>query len=827
MNFLSRIAFPAAVIAMTAAAASTPSREAPTHRSYTVEVTDTVVYPADRYKLGRVGTVSDEKLPDSLYRKARINVFISDGEIIDTVATPDSLLTPEELAKKRADSITRAQLAYNDSIKEAREEAKAIRDSIFENKPRILETFALPDSMQYKRLIAWKLDQDFQNVKPFIPDTSFNAHYYDYPFLKEDVNATWLGVAGSPVQTYDYFKRDIRDEGVEFYRAQESWAFSPATFLNYNTKTPYTELAYSGTLIAGKQKESNNVHLMTTQNILPELNLTLLFDKWGGEGVLQNEKTDNKVWGVGLNYLGKNYMGHLGYVGNKVGRNENGGVADVAQIRDTTLECRELDVRLSNASSKIMKHSVYLDNQFRIPLVFSKKKKDRADTVAIDTPADSTLLTHSPEGSAADKAGNKEEQKPQPMQKDVTSAFIGQTTEFTMYSRNYKDEISSSQTAARQMYSDAEGNFVANYNPTTSADTLGASKLDNRVFLRLQPWSSQGIVSKLDVGVGDRLMMYSYGAPADSITKRSENSFFIYAGAQGQYRQYLTWDAKMHYNLIGDRMGDFDVNANANFNFFPFRKARKSPLNLGVSFTQSLKQPSFYQEHFYSNHYSWENKFKKASTTKIEGHLDIPQWRTHLGVGYALLANNVYYDTLGIARQNEKAMSVITGSLRQDFVLWRMLHLENSLLAQWSSDQGVLPLPALAINLRWYIEFIVKRDKLKQPVMTMQIGVNGFYNTPWYAPAWNPVTGTFQNQNKRTYTNGPFFDVFLNVQWKRACIFIKFENAGMGWPRQKGKDFFSADRYIVTERGIKFGIFWPFYIQPHLNHPVSFESQTK
>jgi len=823
MNFLSRIAFPAAVIAMTAAAASTPSREAPGHKSYVVEVSDTVVYPADRYKIGRVGTVSDEKLPDSLYRKARINVFISDGEIIDTVATPDSLLTPEELAKKRADSINKAQLAYNDSIKEAREEAKAIRDSIFESKPRILETFALPDSMQYKRLIAWKLDQDFQNVKPFIPDTSFNAHYYDYTFLKEDVNATWLGVAGSPVQTYDYFKRDVRDEGVEFYRAQESWAYSPATFLNYNSKTPYTELGYSGTLIAGKQKESNNVHLMTTQNILPELNFTLLFDKWGGEGVLQNEKTDNKVWGIGFNYLGKNYMGHLGYLGNKVSRNENGGVEDVSEIRDTTLECREVDVRLSNASSKIMKHSVYLDNQFRIPLVFSKKKKAQADTSAVEALADSVRLTV-PEKDASSK---KEEDKPQPMQKDVTSAFIGQTTEFTMYSRNYNDEISSGQTAARQMYSDAEGNFVANYNPTTSADTLGASKLDNRVFLRLQPWSSQGIVSKLDVGVGDRLMMYSYGAPKDSITKRTENSFFIYAGAQGQYRQYLNWDAKMHYNLIGDRMGDFDVNANANFNFFPFRKARTSPLNLGVSFTQSLKQPSFYQEHFYSNHYSWENQFKKASTTKVEGHLDIPRWRTHLGVSYALLANNVYYDTLGIARQNEKAMSVITGSLRQDFVLWRMLHLENSLLAQWSSDQGVLPLPTLALNLRWYVEFIVKRDKLRQPIMTMQIGLNGFYNTPWYAPAWNPVTGTFQNQNQRKYTNGPFFDVFVNVQWKRACIFIKFENAGMGWPRQKGKDYFSADRYIVTERGVKFGVFWPFYIQPHHNHPVSFDSQTK
>ena len=60
------------------------------------------------------------------------------------------------------------------------------------------------------------------------------------------------------------------------------------------------------------------------------------------------------------------------------------------------------------------------------------------------------------------------------------------------------------------------------------------------------------------------------------------------------------------------------------------------------------------------------------------------------------------------------------------------------------------------------------------------------------------------------------FDVFVNVQWKRACIFIKYQNAGVGWPLLH-PDYFSADRYIVTQNGmdgLKFGVFWPFYTQP-------------
>jgi hypothetical protein len=48
------------------------------------------------------------------------------------------------------------------------------------------------------------------------------------------------------------------------------------------------------------------------------------------------------------------------------------------------------------------------------------------------------------------------------------------------------------------------------------------------------------------------------------------------------------------------------------------------------------------------------------------------------------------------------------------------------------------------------------------------------------------------------------------MQWKQACIFLKMENAGEGWPTKK-HDYFSAHRYIHPARILKFGITWPFY----------------
>ncbi len=119
-----------------------------------------------------------------------------------------------------------------------------------------------------------------------------------------------------------------------------------------------------------------------------------------------------------------------------------------------------------------------------------------------------------------------------------------------------------------------------------------------------------------------------------------------------------------------------------------------------------------------------------------------------------------------------------------------------------------MPLPMLALNLRSYFQFNVVKN-----VMKMQIGANGMFTTAWYAPAYNPVLGVFHNQDREKFGNSPYIDVFVNVQWKRASLFLKIVNVNMGWP-SKSADYFSAAGYIAPQRAFKFGISWPFYVLP-------------
>ena len=215
--------------------------------------------------------------------------------------------TLDKKARRKADferemPIKQARL---DSIKNAKEERQAIKDSITENTPRILETYVFKDTLLYQRFLKWTHERDFHNLTLLShEDTTYNYRFYDYPFYREDVNATWLGVAGSPLQYFDFSKRKSR-EGVFFYEPLESWSYSPSTLPFYNTKTPYTELSYWGTLLAGDKKESDNLHLLTSQNITPELNLTLFYDRFGGAGILEGESTRNKTAVVEANSTGK------------------------------------------------------------------------------------------------------------------------------------------------------------------------------------------------------------------------------------------------------------------------------------------------------------------------------------------------------------------------------------------------------------------------------------------------------------------------------------------------------------------------------------------
>ena len=774
----------------------------PVRYRYYIELKDSTTRFATRDSLLQAGDTLEVQRLDSLY--------IKDSTDIAAAAYNAWYASLSRKERKKEDMKKRLPelIAASNRKMEIKDSIRARKDSIIEATPRILETFAFPDSMHYKRIVTWEHDRYFNDVKNLRDqwvDTSYNRNFHEYPFFKQDVNASYLGVIGSPTQLYNYFKRQEEDNAI-FYTPYQMYSYTAENLPQYNTKTPYTELAYWGTLFANQTKEESNIKILTTQNITPKLNLTLEYRRFGGNGMLKREDTDNRTAVIAANYTGEKYLMHAGFIYNRVERSENGGIIDPMWIRDTTVDAKEIDVYLRNAENKLKKNTVFLDQTYRIPFSF-KSREERMEIRRNEAVRDSILASGDSLAIAALKAKEEselalaaEKADTAGINTDVTTAFIGHSSEYSVFRKTYKDVINDE--AGKEFYHDR---FYIN--PTTSMDSMRVMRFENRAFLRLQPWKVDAIVSKIDVGIGDKLLNHFSFSPTDYLqgsTNVIQNSVYLYAGANGQFKKYLTWNAKGDYTFLGSEINDFGIEGNLKMNAYPFRRDRKSPLTLEAHFETSLREPDYYEQHLYTNHYKWDNDFSKISKTKAEASLSIPRWKMAASFGYALLSNNIYYDTLGIVRQNTKPMSVMTATLNKDFRIWKF-HLDHKATFQLSSNEEVMPLPMLALNLRYYLQFDVVKN-----VMQMQIGANGTFTTKWYAPAYNPVLGVFHNQNVEKFGNSPYIDVFANIQWKRVSLFFKAVNLNMGWPLKKA-DYFSAAGYIMPQRAFKFGISWPFW----------------
>ena len=775
---------------------------------YYIAIKDSLTRVQVRDSLLQAGDTIEVQKLDSLYIKDSTEVAVA------AFNAWYASLTKMERKKYDAEQALPGLIAAANRKMEIKDSIRAYKDSVIQNTPRILSTFAIPDSMHYKRIISWNANREFVDLDNLFDksiDTSYHRNFYDYPFMKEDVNATWLGTSGSPVQFFNYFKRQEEDNAI-FYTPYASWSFSPETLPQFNTKTPYTELCYWGTLFANMEKEESNIRVLTTQNITPKLNLLIYYHNFKGNGMLKREDTGNRTFTTSTDYLGEKYLMHAGFIYNRIERSENGGVVDPSWIRDTIVDPREIDVYLRDAENKMKKRTLFLDQSYRIPFTFLDKdvrearKQEKLEMALRDSimaSGDSTAIAAYLAKEEADKMLASNEMEADTLTTDITTAFIGHTTEWSVFRKKYTDNITDD--FGREFYHDQ---FYLN--PTKSSDSLRVMRFENRAFIRLQPWSDDAIVSKIDVGIGDKMLSHFSFSPTSYLTGAQnviQNSVYLYAGAKGQYKNYLTWNAGGDYTFAGAEINDFGIDGNITANFYPFRRYRKSPLTLSGHFETSLREPDYYEQHIYTNHYKWDNDFSKISKTKVEASLSIPKWKLAASFGYALLNNNIYYDTLGIVRQNTTPMSVMTAELRKDFKVGNF-HFDHKALLQLSSNEKVMPLPLLALNFRYYMQFDVVKN-----AMQMQIGANAWYTTKWYAPAYNPVIGVFHNQETEKYGNCPYIDVFANIQWKRVSLFVKAENMNMGWPMKKA-DYFTADGYIRTQRAFKFGITWPFWILP-------------
>ncbi|MDR1896502.1 MAG: putative porin [Prevotellaceae bacterium] len=630
-------------------------------------------------------------------------------------------------------------------------------------KPDTLATYFFEDTLRYNKIIVWKINRYLNSPTIVSPDTLQSENMTELPFYKADAGVTYLGVTGSASLLHDFFKREQSDI-FPFMDPYGLYAHTPDNVKFYNAKGPFSNLSYYTS--GNKRIAEDNVKVLFTRNVTPSLNFGLSYQKMGALGIYQNQRAKAKTFNIFGSYVGKQYVAHAGYIFNGVNNKENGGIVNDFFIEDTTINSEAIDVKLKSALNVVESNIYFLTHSYGVPLNLFNR-----DSLATG---------------------------------EGTIVYFGHTFEYARYSRVYSDGVAD--TAYMDLY-DSQGKYQNYYKnnylfPFQSYDSTFASKLDNRLFIRLQPYSSAAIISKIDGGLGYRFDNY-YGFTPDAYLygarDRNFSTGYVFGNAQGVFSKYFSWQAFLKYHFSGYKVNDLYFDATARLSLYPL----EGGIHLNGRFLLDNREQPYFIQNYYSNHFKWNNDFNKTTETRIEASVNVPDLNLEVGFKNSLVSNHVYFDDEALPRQTSDILN-ITSLYVNSKLKWWILRLDSRIIFQNSSNGNVLPLPTITGNVTFYEE-----SEWVKNVLNSRIGFDVYYNTNFYNYAYNPAVGMFHTQSEKKIGNYPWIDIFASFKWKRANIYVKYTNAGIGIIG--GQNYFSALHYPRNNRMLRMGVNWYFH----------------
>lgn len=669
---------------------------------------------------------------------------------------------PVDNSSSNSSGLLPGQMIERDTIDRARRPRKP------------LESFYFDDSTRARRIFAWTVSLENNNIALQDMDTTAAEFQRDYPFMREGVGSASLGNLGGATIPLDYFARP-QFRNFSFVQAWAAYLKSPEQITFYNARMPYTNISYQ--MSGQRTKEEQLFHAVISQNISPSSSINLDYNSDGMKGQYERQKALDRYFSANFAHTGKRYAIHGGYIYNVGDIQENGGIVDMRDITDTVMDMTEnIPVRLdgqADARNQYKGNTFYWTQSYGIPL--------RRQRVSDD-------LTLS----------------------KIPTIFVGQSFQHTTFKKVYSDAVKMPQpgetTGNGEWTSDAEPFYDHFYiSPNGTRDSVRQSMTDIKLFMQLQPYNRNGALGLVTGGIGYELNRYYYYVPEEYRDlyggggKQSKNSIYVYGRLEGAVSRYMRWSADARLHTIGYRSGDFDVGGNLSLSAY----IKNKPLTLDASVRFTLREPDFWQQNYFSNHYAWSNRFSKEKTTLIRAAFRVPDVGLELGGNYALTKDKVYYGPTVVPQQYGDMLSVMGLYLRKDFRLGGF-HLNHRVLMQWSSAQEVAPVPLLCADLSYFFGF----DAVKR-VLYLQIGLDGRYNTSYYAYAYDPAIGQFYTQDRVKLGNYPSLDAFVSAKWKRLRLLVKLQH----WNCNLfgGNRYFEVVNYPQNRMMLKIGLSWSFY----------------
>ncbi|MFA9389500.1 MAG: putative porin [Prolixibacteraceae bacterium] len=649
---------------------------------------------------------------------------------------------------------------------------------------------------------VWTLDNQFGTKNVVAVDSSTLGFNNFNPIFQRSISNSYLGYLGSSYTSNIYFDQSS-ESNFYFLRNFDAYRQTQNKVRYYNSTTPYASLMY----LQGGQGSTKTEQLFKaffTSNIDSITNFGFQFNAIRAPGQYLMQEARHKFLNFFVSRNGTRLNSYFNFINGSDEITESGGISDssldqftYSRIVYTNLSIpsrvdpTELGAKLTNEISNTSKSfSIFTSHEYlmgQIPFLLPKKIAD--STFVVTTVIDSVSVD--------------------------SIVTVSADVQFTpKYSIQYSAEFENHQR--RLLESTVDNNFFTNtyINTKSHTDSVFFSRFSHILQIKAFENDNRKYTFGTRAFIENEIVTAQHPLP-DGMRKYNYSNVNVGGELYRRNSSFLNWSAIAQFTLLGRNIGDAIVKG----------KALK-PLVFGADTTSLLveawyqdQSADIFQEHWYSNHYKWENQFKKQHEVVLKGQYSYPRFSANAGVNYALLSNFIYNNEAALPAQYESAFSILSAWVNKDITVGR-LGWSNKIVWQELSNDAVLRLPVWNFySSIYYSHYLFK-------VMKIQMGVEVYFNSKFLANQYNPATSSFYLQEKDTqlqmdpstykysrYENNliggyPLINLYVNAKLKRTSAFAELYHANSMFPMG---DFYSSQGYPLDQMAFRFGFFWTFY----------------
>lgn len=676
-------------------------------------------------------------------------------------------------------------------------------------------------------VFQWKIDKRLGTIIP-TENTDTAVHNYQNWKMQDGMTGSYshTGNTGSARLSRIFMDRN-EDRDFIFLTPLDYFRKGVSEFLFTNTKSPITNIAYHscGTKQNGEDRVMGN--FATNINRISGIGFRMDYNYARGYySNQQNSQFGGIIYGY---YRGDRYNMHAYINANHMKNAENGGLVDDTYITEPwkyqqKFGSKDIPVNLNNTWNRNDDQSYYLTHRYNmgydreIVVPDSLKPQPPSDSELLYELDDSVRVQLSADSVARQLALDSlrakwERELVKPME-FVPVASIIHTFQARNLEHTFFDQGNNSGYYTN-VYWGENGDIRDITNVLSVRNTIGLAM--NEGFRK---WVKMG----LTFFATHEYRKYEQPTHLpDTAFQNSDSEHEILIGAEISKSQGKT----LHYNangefcLAGPNVGDFDIQAEGDLNF---RLGKRDTATLTVRAKIQNQKPTYLLRNYRNAYIHWDNNnLSRQFRTGLQGEITYSRTRTRLRFGWENLTNYTYLameNTLktGAAegslipgdythsisvRQSDASVQVFTASISQDLI-WKILGWENEVTFQHSTNQDVLPLPAINIYSNLYLHFRIAK------VLRVQLGGDIRFFTGYYAPDYFGAAGLFavqDTQNPRmTIGKYPIVNVYANLHLKHCRIYVNVAhvNAGSG-------NMFLAPHMPMNPMTINFGLSWNFF----------------